>query len=348
MIASLLNLPIDYIFGAKFAIQFVIAVGLYTYSLSCKKYFWWRLLGCLCVAALTPFINEFTSVLLPKFSIVMAFFYIYSLFVIHFLFNISWMNALFCWISACATQFVVSQSYAFFDVLFGAFAADILEFIVFVVFYLFCYFFFARRIQNDGIGNINNARLTVLSAGIWLIADIVCNLGRSFLWETPLSAVYGVCCGLFILIIEFGLMRESKIEQDKKLIEQLLCQEEAQHRITQEAVEYIDIKSHDLKHEIECLRSMGRGENFEHIIGDIEKKVLEYEDIVKTENQTLNVVLTEKNLYCRRYGVKLYYMIDGKALDFMESQDLFCCSAISSITPSNVWWKKRRKTDRSI
>lgn len=40
MIASLLNLPIDYIFGAKFAIQFAIAVGLYTYSLSCKKYFW--------------------------------------------------------------------------------------------------------------------------------------------------------------------------------------------------------------------------------------------------------------------------------------------------------------------
>jgi sensor histidine kinase YesM len=323
MSADLFSVSEEIVLGAKFVFQLLLAVVIYTLPLSRRKHLILRLVILAAVAGVGALFMDLDNRLLPYFSVCTAAFYIWTLVSIYVLFRVSWANALFCWVSACATQFILSQSYVLFEYAFGTFAADIIEICMFVLLYTFCYLFFVKRIKREGIASMNNVRLTTLSAAIWFIADIVCNIGRMFGWETPLSAVYGVGCACLILVIEFGLLREGKIEREKNIVEHLLGQEEEQHRVTKEAIEYINIQNHDLKHEIEGLRALGAGEELEGVIGALEKKLQEYEDIVKTENKTLNIVLTEKNLYAKKYGIKLYYVADGNAVSFMHSGDIF-------------------------
>ena len=46
--------------------------------------------------------------------------------------------------------------------------------------------------------------------------------------------------------------------------------------------------------------------------------------MVKTGNDILDVVLTEKSLYCERNSINLSVIADGKLLGFMSAYDLYC------------------------
>jgi sensor histidine kinase YesM len=44
---------------------------------------------------------------------------------------------------------------------------------------------------------------------------------------------------------------------------------------------------------------------------------------VKTGNASLDVVLTDKNYICDGSGIKLYYVIEKDAINFMSSEDIY-------------------------
>jgi sensor histidine kinase regulating citrate/malate metabolism len=48
-----------------------------------------------------------------------------------------------------------------------------------------------------------------------------------------------------------------------------------------------------------------------------------YESIAKTDNQALDLVLTEKSLLCEKYHIQFSYIADGKLLDFMSLVDIY-------------------------
>ena len=48
-----------------------------------------------------------------------------------------------------------------------------------------------------------------------------------------------------------------------------------------------------------------------------------YDNIYQTGNDALDLVLTEKSLLCDEYNIKLSSMIDGAALDFMNTTDVY-------------------------
>lgn len=48
-----------------------------------------------------------------------------------------------------------------------------------------------------------------------------------------------------------------------------------------------------------------------------------YDNIYQTGNDALDLVLTEKSLLCDEYNIKLSSMIEGLALDFMHTTDVY-------------------------
>ena len=59
-----------------------------------------------------------------------------------------------------------------------------------------------------------------------------------------------------------------------------------------------------------------------------------YDAVVKTDNATINAVISEKWMYCTTHGIKLSYMVNPKALEFMESVDLY--SLIGNIIDNSI------------
>lgn len=134
-------------------------------------------------------------------------------------------------------------------------------------------------------------------------------------------------CAL-VLYMQFGIFerralreRAQKNEQDKVVLEEILSRERRQYAYSKEAIDLINIKCHDLKHQISALRTMS-GEGRERSISDIENAVMIYGNIAKTGNETLDAILTEKSFLCEKHGIRFTYMIDGEGLSFMEPVDI--------------------------
>ena len=108
---------------------------------------------------------------------------------------------------------------------------------------------------------------------------------------------------------------------DRERLKELLSREQKQYAFTKDTIDLINIKCHDLKHQLSVLKSLSE-EDREKSLKDVEKAVMIYGNIAKTGNETLDIILTEKSFLCEKYGVRFTYMIEGEGLSFMEPADI--------------------------
>ena len=95
----------------------------------------------------------------------------------------------------------------------------------------------------------------------------------------------------------------------------------AQYDITKENIDLINIKCHDLKHQI---RNIARKEAIPvDTIHEIESVISVYDSNVKTGNDALDVILTEKRLIANYKQIELSCIADGKLLVFMNESDIY-------------------------
>ncbi len=85
-------------------------------------------------------------------------------------------------------------------------------------------------------------------------------------------------------------------------------------------MELINLKCHDMKHQ---LRSMLEGQNLDNeFIEETQKAISIFDAQVKTGNETLDTLLTQKSLICDAQKIQLTVMLDGEALSFMSMQEI--------------------------
>ena len=84
------------------------------------------------------------------------------------------------------------------------------------------------------------------------------------------------------------------------------------YRIAKENIDIINRKCHDLKHQIAALRDMCTKEEREKYIEEIQDSIQIYEAMVKTGNDVLDTILTEKSLACKENDIVVSCVADGK------------------------------------
>ena len=141
--------------------------------------------------------------------------------------------------------------------------------------------------------------------------------------QAPPTALLAILCNLMILMIEFDVFRRSSMEQERQMLEQLMVERERQQRLSQENVELINIKCHDLKHQIAALRDMPAGSERDKTIGELEQAVLIYDRTAHTGNPALDTVLIEKSLLCESRSIEFTCIADGSCLEGIGAVDLY-------------------------
>ena len=68
---------------------------------------------------------------------------------------------------------------------------------------------------------------------------------------------------------------------------------------------------------------MADDESKERYLKELEKSVEIYGAIVKTGNDVLDTILTEKSLACQAKGIKINCIADGSKLEFVDPVDLY-------------------------
>lgn len=147
--------------------------------------------------------------------------------------------------------------------------------------------------------------------------------------KEPFARALRICCSLyaiigciFTLFLQFGFVRESRLAAEKNILDQLLYSEKKRHELTKTTIEIINAKSHDLKNQIAILANIDDKEARKQYIEEIKKHVSIYDSTAMTGNVALDIILSEKSLFCEKNNISLSYLIDGRQLGFMEAADI--------------------------
>ena len=123
------------------------------------------------------------------------------------------------------------------------------------------------------------------------------------------------------LIISMCQLREAESIKRNEITQQLLHNERKRYALEKETVEAINVKCHDIRHQIAALGQNDTAYQRElQKIGDL---VNIYDCGLKTENTALDLILSNKSLACSGKDITLTCVADGRKLDFMADSDLY-------------------------
>lgn len=187
-----------------------------------------------------------------------------------------------------------------------------------------------RRIEKTGLLQIDDP-VMVVSAALVVVVNMLLDLIIKELtgpnYEVP--AMYGqvlywtylVLC-VYLLYSMFEIIYNRRLQTNIAAVERLRAAEAKQYEMSRENIEAINLKCHDIKHQIRALAAGGAAVDGQ-VLADLSHEVDVYDSVVKSGNDALDTILTEKSLYCEKHGITLSCIADGTALDFVEPADLY-------------------------
>lgn len=195
--------------------------------------------------------------------------------------------------------------------------------------YLGCYLLFVRRIRKSGLGDVQDRRmLAVLVVVITVV--IIFDMANKELEKQAVSLevllvlrmVHATVC-LFVLFTEYEMLYSRSLEERVALSRRMAAERERQWRLSQENREAIDVKCHDIRHQIRLLADSAGAHVDQEFLADLAREVDVYDSLMDTGNEALDTILSEKALICEREAIELSCIADGAALGFMRPPEVY-------------------------
>lgn len=238
-------------------------------------------------------------------------------------------EAMFCMTCALATQHL---SYVLYDdvLALSGWAYDSVQAVaiisaVMLLVYLAAYYLFVRKMKQHPELSFQN-RENLIVGGLLILFTIVIKFimepylsARSMTKLYVLVSIYDVVCCVLALMLERGLFRNQALTDEKNFLTQLVHIQEEQYRTSKANVEMVNIKCHDMKHQISHITSTTDPD----AIRELEQIISVYDSSLQTGNEILDVCLMEKKLLCEKNSIKLDCIANGQCLSFMQPSDLF-------------------------
>lgn len=186
-------------------------------------------------------------------------------------------------------------------------------------------FFLTEKIKLWRI-DVNNVFMFVLSIAA-IISTVVLKLvvihyntvGENTLAISICVNISGILmCGvIFALLLNLVVGKRTEAERD--IVKEMLEAEREQFYFEKSMIDAINIKCHDLKHQIAALD----GEKAKELRREINEVVDRYNAGFETGNAALDTILTRKNFMCLEKKIELTCSARGAALDFMSELDIY-------------------------
>lgn len=341
-----------------FMLELLVAEFLYMFRLKRRSRFYLR-----CAAAVTAsFVLAFLFPVIFFNAIYSSLMFLCLFFVtvaaLAFCFDEPFINIVFCGIAAYTTRHLAFQFYSLIssagqmgiNTIFGSGEANILNDLysdtvvdanilsleslfwaliyiaAYIISYALLFLLFGRQLWRNDDLKIKNTSFLML-VGFVLLIDIFLNAALVYITEdyneiySIIMYVYNILCCVLTLYMQFSMISMKKLKKELSIISHMWQQEREQYELAKENIDLINLKCHDLKHQI---RQIGRqGSLRKKSIYEIENLISIYDSAVRTGNEALDVILTEKSLICKKKRISLTCMADGGKLSFMEESDIY-------------------------
>ncbi len=192
--------------------------------------------------------------------------------------------------------------------------------LLYVIFYIAMYVLYIRKIRREkiNVSYYNLINFTIVFLFVFLLEEYVSQQSA-----VMVSRIYmGLFC-IIILLLMFNLMEKFNVDKQKSELENFIKIDSKRYEVSCENLRMINIKCHDLKHQISLLKNMTDEEERLEYIERLQKEADFYNNVVSSGNKILDLLFFEKSLICEKNGIKTDYIVDGNALSFMETGDMY-------------------------
>ncbi|OZG59740.1 GHKL domain-containing protein [Bifidobacterium lemurum] len=137
------------------------------------------------------------------------------------------------------------------------------------------------------------------------------------------GSFYDALCMMLALAVLMLGSANDRLHGDLVVMQEADRLKAEHYELAKENIELINIKCHDIRKSFSELYAQTGGRPSEASIREIENSIRVYDSVFHTGSDSLDVLLTEKSLYCSGKGITLTCLADGHALVFMEDSDLY-------------------------
>lgn len=206
---------------------------------------------------------------------------------------------------------------------------------------LFLFSYVERKVKK--LNELVRTQHTITTVILAIIAFTVSNL--AFLnsqWRDSISEQFYVyfirtlvdLCVLVILYLQQWTMQEHRYLDELSSIQNVLNLQYKQYLDYKESSEYISRQCHDLKHQINALRSACTNEERESYLQEMERAINQYNGQNVTGNAVLDTLLTQKKIYCLDHDIDFSMKANGKALSNLAVRDI--CTIVGNLLDNAI------------
>lgn len=206
----------------------------------------------------------------------------------------------------------------------------------FVVLVSVAYFLFIKKIRKDLLVIDVPYYTIAISLATVLISNILCSVFDIYIERMELIAtidtrrsiyliklsgdLFSAFVNALVIAMFFAYKKRMAQQDDIAKLKYIIAQSEKQYKISEETIESINIKCHDMKHKIHQIV----GDNLsEETIRELNESITIYDSLIDSGNKTLDVILTEKSLLCDSHKITFTKMVDGHKIDFLSEGDIY-------------------------
>jgi len=320
----------------RFELPLYIAIMIFGFHLKKRDHFWIRFaIGTLCyigfcigLAAISKVhslrIGWFSFTFLLVFLTVVPTFYI--------CFEVNLRCTLFYAFAAYAVQNLADYIYFFIMMNGSSLHIGIQALVyasVYLVIYVVYYLIFVRKVNYEYLKTLNNRAVYVILVITLGIVYVLSMYGQDVSYNSGLEnvkialSIYAATCCLLLLSFQYFVFAKHEVEDRQAILEKIVHDEKQQYADTLKNIDLINMRCHDIKHQIEDLRKINVDSNQAKLLDELEKNVFIYDTTIHSGNNTIDTILSEKSLFCFQNKITFSSMLDGTQLNFMEDADLY-------------------------
>ena len=191
------------------------------------------------------------------------------------------------------------------------------------------YFLIIRKKKKENKLRDSDFRIAVLGFIIMVFA-----IGFSVYWSYPeeymgtrigdvICPAYSFLCCVLVLLMEYYVLRENSMKHEQEMMEQLIQISNTQQKSSKEAIDIINMKCHDLKHQMKALAKMEDDQSRTEYLQEIQDAVSIYDATYHTGCSALDYVLREKTLLFNERKIEFSCMVEGSMISYMTSADVY-------------------------
>lgn len=137
-----------------------------------------------------------------------------------------------------------------------------------------------------------------------------------------------------------------RIRYEFESMQNILHNQYIQYQRSQEAIELINYKYHDLKHYTLALKMEENEQRRRDYLNQLEEELKGYGMQYKTGNKVLDVLLTSKNLSCAKKQIVMTCVVDGTLFDFMDNIDI--CSIFGNALDNAIECEEKLELEKRL